>query len=316
MVAQKATDEEIVAAVTNNASMTLAAGALDMTERNLYYRLGQIEARTGHRIRRPDGRRIISALVMSDARLDVELSDGVILVGSDPHYQPKVVSTAHRAFCRFVKELKPAVVVMNGDVLDFPSISKHATIGWESRPTVVQEIEAAQERLGEIEMAAGQARRIWPLGNHDMRFESRIANVAPEYARIHGVHLRDHFPLWEPCWGVWINDNVVIKHRYKGGIHATHNNTVNAGVTMVNGHLHSLKVTPFSDYTGTRWGVDTGTLADPYSEPFRDYTELNPSNWRSGFAVLTFHKGQLLWPEIVHVIGDGQVEFRGQVVDV
>jgi hypothetical protein len=316
VVAQKATDEEVVAAVARSSSMTLAARALDMTERNLYYRLSRIESDTGQRINRPDGRRVIQALLMSDGRIDVEITDGVILVGSDAHYRPKVISTAHRALCHFAKELKPKVIIKNGDALDFPGISRHAPIGWETRPSVIQEIECAQERLGEIEAAAEKAQRIWPLGNHDMRFESRIANVAPEYARIHGVHLKDHFPLWEPCWGVWVNDNVVIKHRYKSGIHATHNNTVNAGVTMVTGHLHSLKVTPFSDYTGTRWGVDTGTLADPYSDAFRDYTELNPTNWRSGFAVLTFHKGQLLWPEVVHVIGDGQVEFRGQVLDV
>ena len=56
-----------------------------------------------------------------------------------------------------------------------------------------------------------------------------------------------------------VNGNVVIKHRMKGGIHAAHKNTLHAGTTMVTGHLHSLKVTPFSDYNGTRWGVDTGT---------------------------------------------------------
>jgi hypothetical protein len=49
------------------------------------------------------------------------------------------------------------------------------------------------------------------------------------------------------------------KHRMKGGIHAAHNNTLHAGTTMVTGHLHSVKVTPFSDYNGTRWDVDTGT---------------------------------------------------------
>ncbi len=289
---------------------------IGMTERNLYYRVGEIENKTGQRLSRGDGRRRILALATSDARLDIEIHDGVILVGSDAHYRPGVISTAHRALVKFCKELKPRAVIKNGDALDFPSISRHAPIGWESRPTVIQEIECAQERLGEIELAAGQARRIWPLGNHDMRFEARIATLAPEYARVKGMHLKDHFPLWEPCWGVWVNEDVVIKHRYKGGIHATRNNTLNAGVTMVTGHLHSLKITPLSDYNGTRFGVDCGTMADPYSDAFRDYTELSPADWRSGFIVLTFHKGRLLWPEPVHVIADGQVEFRGQVIDV
>ena len=316
MVARRTTNDEIVAAISSQPSIKDAARQLGMTERNLYYRLSEIENKLGHRLGRQDGRRRIHALAASDARLDIEIQDGVILVGSDAHYRPGVISTAHRAFVRFCKELKPAAVIKNGDALDFPSISRHAPIGWETRPTVIQEIECAQERLGEIEQAAGQARRIWPLGNHDMRFEARIASLAPEYAKVHGMHLKDHFVLWEPCWGVWVNEDVVIKHRYKGGIHATRNNTLNAGVTMVTGHLHSLKVTPFSDYNGVRYGVDCGTMADPYSDAFKDYTEVSPVDWRSGFVVLTFHRGRLLWPEVCHVIEEGIVEFRGVLYNV
>jgi hypothetical protein len=84
-------------------------------------------------------------------------------------------------------------------------------------------------------------------------------------------------------------------------------------MTIVTGHLHSLKVTPLNDLKGIRWGVDTGTLADPYGPQFSDYTELNPVDWRSGFAVLTFHEGRLMWPEIAHVIDEGMGEFRGEI---
>lgn len=82
---------------------------------------------------------------------------------------------------------------------------------------------------------------------------------------------------------------------------------------MFTGHLHSMKVQPISDYNGTKYGVDTGTLADPYGPQFANYTELNPLNWRSGFVVVTFYKGQLLWPEFVHVLGPSKYEFRGKV---
>jgi hypothetical protein len=113
---------------------------------------------------------------------------------------------------------------------------------------------------------------------------------------------------------------VVVKHRFKGGIHATHNNTLWAGKTIVTGHLHSLKVTPLSDYNGTRWGIDTGTLADPASNteggPQFHYNEDNPQNHRSGFIVLTFKDGQLLWPEVCNVIDQNHVSFRGEVIRV
>jgi hypothetical protein len=130
------------------------------------------------------------------------------------------------------------------------------------------------------------------------------------------MHLRDHFPRWVPCWAAWINDDVVVKHRYKGGTHAAHNNTLYAGKTMVTGHLHALKVSPFNDYHGTRWGVDTGTIADPQGPQFVDYTEDNPKDWRAGFVVLTFKDGELLWPEVVRVMDDEHVDFRGKVIRV
>jgi hypothetical protein len=249
-------------------------------------------------------------------RIELEVKDGAILVGSDGHYWPGEPSTAHLAFVKLCKELKPVAVIMNGDAFDGASISRHPPIGWENNPTVQHEVETVQTRLGEIEAAAGHARKIWPLGNHDARFETRLATVAPEYSKITGVHLSDHFPSWEGCWSCWINNDVVIKHRIKGGVHATHNNTVAAGKTTVTGHLHSLKVTPYNDYNGLRWGIDTGTLADPYGPQFVDYTEDSPRNHRSGFVVMTFRGGKLQWPEVVYVIEDGLVGFRGQIINV
>jgi hypothetical protein len=249
------------------------------------------------------------------ARVTLDVADGVILVGSDAHYYPGVITTAHKALVRFCKEMKPQVLVMNGDIIDGASISRHPPIGWEKSPPLVGEIEAASERLDELFKATPNAKHIWPLGNHDARFATRLATVAPQYANVKGTQLKEHFPGWQPCWSVWINDSVVIKHRFKSGTHATHNNTMWAGKSIVTGHLHSLKVTPLTDYNGSRYGVDCGTLAEPYGPQF-NYVEDNPVNWRSGFAVLTFQNSRLLWPETVFVRGDGEVEFRGKVIKV
>jgi len=220
----------------------------------------------------------------------------------------------HRAFVSFCKRFKPKIVILNGDVVDLGQISRHPPIGWEKLPEVQEEIKAAQERLGEIEKAAYRAQKIWPLGNHDGRFETRLATVAPEFAKVHGVHLRDHFPLWEPCWSVFINDNTVVKHRFKGGLHAPHNNTLWAGRSIITGHLHSQRVSPLTDYAGTRWGVDTGCIADPAHRAFVDYTEDNPKNWRDGFVVLTYLGGQLLPPELISRWDDESVVFRGEII--
>lgn len=315
MTAPRVGDAEFVALFEKHG----AAGTADQIGvgvRNVFARRANLEKKLGRQITGPDDPRSTRHHVEHPGRLELDVDTGIVLVASDCHYWPGIISTAHRAFVRACKELKPVAVVMNGDVLDGAGISRHPPIGWEDRPSLLQEIEACKDRLGEITIAAEKARRFWTLGNHDSRFETRLATVAPEYAKIHGVHLKDHFPDYEPCWSVWINGDVVIKHRFKNGIHATHNNVMWAGKSMVTGHLHSLKTTPLTNYAGTKWGVDTGTLADPFAPSFNDYLEDNPRNWRSGFAVLTFERGELRWPELVHVIEEGRVEFRGRSYSV
>jgi hypothetical protein len=249
-------------------------------------------------------------------RKEVDLRDGVVLVASDFHYWPGEPSTAHRALVKFCKKLKPSIVVANGDVFDGCSISRHPPIGWNRLPSVKEELEVCKERLGEIAKAAPKARFFWPLGNHDARYEVRLAQVAPEFKDVHGISLADHIVGWTPCWAVHINDNTVIKHRYKGGSHAPYNNTVASGRSIITGHLHSQKVTPYTDYSGTRYGVDTGCLADPSHDAFTDYTEDNPKDWRSGFCVLTYRAGRLLMPELVSVWNANHVQFRGEIIEV
>jgi len=248
------------------------------------------------------------------------ITDGVILVFSDAHFWPGIRTTAFKGLLWAIKELKPHMVVANGDIFDGASISRHPRSGWSNRPTVKQELDACKESMTEIEEACHKARHhtqlIWPLGNHDARFETRLSAYVPEFEGVDGLTLKEHFPKWHPCWTCWPTPDLVIKHRYKNGVHATHNNAVNSGKSIVTGHLHSLKVTPFDDYNGTRFGIDTGTLADTDGPQFSDYMEDNPANWRSGFAVLTIRNSQLMWPEIARKHSEGMLDFRGNLIDV
>jgi hypothetical protein len=252
-------------------------------------------------------------------RVELGVLDQTIIVFSDSHFWPGEYTTAYKGLLWAIKELKPHAVISNGDAFDGASISRHDPLGWSKTPSVIEELKAVQAHLGEIEETAKAARHncklLFTWGNHDTRFANKLAVQAPQYREVHGFKLEDHLPAWEFAWSVWPTPDCVIKHRYKSGVHAAHNNTVNAGISIVTGHLHSLKVVPFADYTGNRYGVDTGTLAEPYGRQF-EYGEDNPLNHRSGFAVLTFKGGKLLWPELVHKWSDTQVEFRGQVINL
>jgi hypothetical protein len=321
MVKPSCSDEEFIESFEGLGASGTAV-KFGITKRKVFERRRNIEKVIGRELVNPiqSGQNITAPKyrqrVNAPGRLQFDIEDGIVLIGSDPHYWPGETSTSHKAFVKFCKDFTPAAVIMNGDVLDGSTISRHPPIGWESRPKLADEIEACKDRLGEITVAAGKARRFWPLGNHDARFETRLATVAPEYAKVNGVHLHDSFPDWEPCWSVFINDEVVVKHRLKGGIHAPWNNTMNAGRSIVTGHLHSQKVYPLTDYNGTRWGVDAGTMAETFGPQFQDYMEDSPRNWREGFCMLTFADGMLLQPELIRVIDKGRVDFRGAIIEV
>lgn len=324
MALKKCTDAEFIEAWNVHRSASKVAQVLGIAERNVSARRRRIEEK--HRIRLDSTHPLASRYShlqtahRTPSRLDLGILNGTIVCFSDAHFWPGIRTTAYLGLLKVIENMRPQAVINNGDAFDGASISRFPRIGWDSTPSIIEELKACEAALGEIEETAKKARHntrlIWCLGNHDARFENRLAANAPQYEHVKGFSLKDHFPAWEPCWAVWNGPGTVIKHRYKGGVHATHTNTVNSGVNIVTGHLHSLKVTPFDDYHGTRYGVDTGTLADPLGPQFSNYLEESPTNWRSGFVVLTFVDGHLLFPEVVKVHAPGKIEFRGQVIDV
>jgi len=308
------TDEEFLHAYKSMGPARLAA-QIGVGERRIHERRARIEARMGVSVAAQANQHRKPEITPESPIFKAKLDSGIILIGGDAHYWPGVHSTAHRAFVRWCKEFKPKIVVMNGDALDAPTISRHPPIGWEHFPTLHDELAECQERLGEIAQAARKAQKVWTLGNHDARFNTRLASVTPEFRGVSGTRLSHHFPDWEPCWSMEVNgrDGVVVKHRWKGGVHATHNNTVGSGRSIVTGHLHSQKITPYTDYNGTRWGVDAGCMAPAWGPQF-NYQEANPRNHRSGFCMLTFKGGKLLPPELISVFDEeaGVVVFRGE----
>lgn len=320
MPAPKVSEEEFIEIWNAHKSARRVAEVLGMAAEAVYGRRRAIENRRGIKLEAIDVRakhyEHLHTAHEHKARHHLGIENGTVLVFSDAHFWPGIRTTAFKGLLWAIKELKPKAIINNGDAFDGASISRFPRVGWDSKPSVIQELKACEACLGEIEDIAGKSKLVWSLGNHDARFENRLANTVPEFMHTKGFKLNDHFPNWISCWSCWPTEEVVVKHRYKGGIHATHNNTVNSGKSIVTGHLHSLKVTPFADYGGNRFGVDTGTLADPEGPQFVDYLEDNPTNWRSGFAVLTFHNGKLLWPEVVHRFAEGKIEFRGKVIDV
>lgn len=247
-----------------------------------------------------------------------EIPDGSIVISSDHHYWPDIVTTAHIAMLNVIKIVKPRIKVLNGDIFDGVSVSRHPPFGWSKRPSVKEELEACQERVHEIELALPKGcKRLWSVGNHDIRFGRCLATQAKEFEGLRGWRLEDYFDQWDFAWSHFVNPDsvhpVMIKHRFQSaGVHAGYNATLKSGTSTVSGHTHRLEAKPWGDYRGRRYGIQTGTIT-ALEGPQTEYGENNPTDQCPGFVVLTFKDGDLLPPELCEVRGDAAY-FRGEQV--
>ena len=310
------TDEEFIRVWQDLKSPSKVSEFFDMNLRGVHKRRKNLEERykisldADHPHAKPT--RLVTP---GNMRRELNIDNGMIVVFSDAHFWPDEPTPAYRALLKFLEMHKQEIkcVVNNGDAFDGASISRFPSINFNKLPTVKEELVACQTSLTEIEKRVlKQTPLIWPMGNHDARYEQLIVNKAPELQGLQGTQLRDYFPLWQPCYSFWVNGDTVIKHRYKGGAMAGRNNTLHGGINFVTGHTHVGCVNPFTDYNGTRYGVQTGTLANPLGRQF-EYAEDSPRDWMACFAVLTFYNGKLLMPELCKVWDEDHFEFRGKV---
>ena len=321
MAHAKVSEAEFIALFQQLGSPAKVAKTLGLAEKTVYTRRNRLEKTYGISLESFAAKQNREeTIIIRRNEIRYEALGQTIIVASDCHYWPGEATVAHKAFIRLCKQLKPAAIVLNGDVFDGARVSRHDPLYRNETPTVRQELEVCQERLGEIEKASHNSKLFWLYGNHDTRLWRYMKINAPEVEGAYGADLFDHFPGWHCGYVMKVNDSTIIKHRWHNGVHAAYNNalksftkTHNGSAAFVTGHLHKLQVTPWRGLAGVCWGVDTGTLADPQGEQFA-YLEGNPRPWASGFAVLTFDKeGMLLPPELCEVIGE-TAYFRGKPV--
>lgn len=296
-----------------------------LSERALYARRNRIEAKTGALLAASCPDKAVKhdpnvAKLITTSRRDVnrlELSNGVVLVGSDAHYSPGHISVAHKALCNLLTDIGSEVkaAILNGDLLDGGSISRHPRIRWRQQPSVKDELEAVLARTGEIEKAAPPGCKLLrTYGNHDARFESRLSAMVPQYEGLAGFMLRDHLPKWQDSDRIDINADTVVLHDWHSGVHSGWNDVLKGGgFNTVTGHTHEFSAKAHKGFGGTRYGIKTGMLADDFQPEF-DYRLGKPGmNWQSGFVVLTWCDGMLLHPEFCAVRDDGCAYFRGKL---
>jgi hypothetical protein len=324
MATQVLSDEEFINVWQKYQSATLVAEATGLSLRRIFQRRKDLEEKKrvilGSSRTDKGGRHdpeVVRAIQSSRRDVNrIEIANGTILVGSDAHYSPGHIPVAHKAFCNVLTDLGSQVkaVVLNGDILDGGSISRHPRIRWRRAPTVKDELNAVIDRTEEIRKAAAPGTHfLRTYGNHCARFESRLSAQVPEYEGVGGFLLKDHLPHWQDSDRIDVNDDMVIIHDWHSGLHSGWNDVLKGGCHTVTGHTHELGCKAHRGFKDTHYGIKTGMLADEFQEEF-DYRLGKPGmNWQPGFAVLTWVDGMLLHPEFCSVRDDGKAYFRGRL---
>jgi hypothetical protein len=158
MAAPKCTEAHFIKLFKELKSPTAVAKVLGVTPRSVEARAQRIRF-LGEQLPVESKNSVHHENRYSKAISQIEISDGYILIGSDAHIWDTNWTCAQRAFIQFAKDLKPHTVILNGDVFDGASVSRHASIGWEQSPTVKQELESAVEFCDQVLKASPNSKR-------------------------------------------------------------------------------------------------------------------------------------------------------------
>ena len=140
-------DEEFLRTWEQFKSPTKVANALNVSVRGVYERRDRMEQRMGivlktvGDVREKNGetnKARLAAERNAEVRatcieniINATVANGTVVIFSDAHYWPGEPTVAHTALVKVIKQLKPDLVIANGDLFDGARISRHPRAGWE-----------------------------------------------------------------------------------------------------------------------------------------------------------------------------------------
>lgn len=139
---QACSDEEFMSLFKQTGSPKEVANILGVTERAVYFRRKNLEknytehlpAKAGSKNHRGDATDNPNAYLQ---RIAINGLTGTVVVSSDHHYWPgQKPSVAHKALLEVIREVKPKLNILNGDVFDGARLSRFPRNGWEYQPQI------------------------------------------------------------------------------------------------------------------------------------------------------------------------------------
>jgi hypothetical protein len=224
-------------------------------------------------------------------RLDMDAEQVVLMIGSDWH------SRYTRPFAlRVWREVRDMVapdgIRYNGDIVDFPKLSRHRDLPGAFPLTVGDEVAIAKDIMGDDREALPDADIRLVMGNHDIRFAYGLADapgvyrelMSQSYAELFGLdelevglvarptflnpsermRKNDISQNWETLYDAEGRPFWTTVHGFLHGKNAARDHMVKFGTWGTNGHLHApVAAAGGSLATGPLRWFQTGAMASP-----------------------------------------------------
>lgn len=250
-----------------------------------------------------------------------------VIVGSDFH-GPFVDPFALRVWLDVVKMVQPDGVVFNGDIVDFPEVSRFLSLPGSSDLCLQTEIDFVREEIFKktVEVMPEDSWRTYHLGNHEQRLVRYIAGSAPKLASLRCLQwdallglddlkvelvfggswmaprARDKKTNIKKTWQLYY-DCFAVHHGISIAKNAWEKELQRFGYSGTHGHVHrpALFTTSTLAKPCLSW-TNTGMLAG--FAVGKEYVE-TPSQWNMAFGVFTINaKLGIVSPQLVLISED------------
>ena len=127
-------------------------------------------------------------------RLDVQQESLLLQVGSDFHSK-FLDPFARRVWLDVAKKHQPDGVRYNGDLPDFPKLSRHRQLPGHFALDLQNEINLCTDLMGDTRSVTPDADHKYILGNHDIRLITALADAAPIFSSLDCLNFGELFKL-------------------------------------------------------------------------------------------------------------------------
>jgi predicted phosphodiesterase len=250
-----------------------------------------------------------------------------VLVGSDFHGQ-FVDPLALRVFLDVAKDVQPDTIVLNGDVLDFPQVSRFTHMPGAGSLSLQDELDWVRDNIvRRVREAAPKAAIIWTIGNHEHRLVRHLANSDPAIASLRSMSWTELLDIdeyeVEMCFGgnfmaptqrqrrdnyqrrthAVLHDCFVVTHGQSIAQNAPMVEARRWGMSGTSGHTHRPQVhwLPSAACPSLNW---TSTPMMAGFAVGKDYVD-GPSAWTMGFGLFTVDASAgVVTPQLIPVYED------------